>query len=564
MKEISKKNLFGRQDASHPLWWFLFLCPFAVGLFFEWLAALGTLFLLGYLIYLRRKNGKLNLPLSLPILLSLLIVLFYGTSVLWAVDKGMTPFGFVNFLPVPLFALTAAQVTDEQQKRLLDTVPLSGVGMTALSSVLRYVPVIGGYFTVSGRLAGFLQYPNTFALFLLLGVAAAGRKQFSLFWLACEVVLLLGIFQSGSRSVLAVSILVLLALCFLSPGKRGKLVWAGLLGMGVLVVGGYLLFTGCAGDITQAFSTALQSSTFLGRLLYWKDAFPVILTHPLGLGYGGYRSLQGSFQTGVYYLQYVHNGFLQIFLDIGWLPGLALPATILASLFSKRTTGTQKFLLVILTAHAAFDFDLQYLSVWFVLLLLLDDRPIHQKTFTLRGPGSVLTGAALACFSLYFGITCGLAAAHRNTAAVSLYPAYTSAWEELLIRAETPEEMDKTADRILGINQSVSLAWSAKARVAFSVGDFQSMMECKEKAIALSKYEIKEYLDYFDMLYTGMELYAQAGDTVSAEICRAKLLEIPGMLEKVLEESDPLAWKIDEKPELELPEKYLELLQQIK
>ncbi len=563
MKERIKAH-FSESRELTLLWWFLFLCPFAVGLFFEWLAALGTLFLLGYLICLHRKNSKINLPLSLPILLSLLIVLFYGISVFWAVDKGMAPFGFVKFLPLPLFALAAAQLTDEQRKSLLDTVPLSGVGMTVLSAVLRYVPVIGGYFTVSGRLAGFLQYPNTFALVLLLGMAVAGRKQFSLFWLACEGVLLLGIFQSGSQSVLVLSIFVLLALCFLAPGKREKFVWIGLLGTVTLVVGGYLLLTGRVGNVIQAFSASLQSSTLLGRLLYWKDALPVILTHPLGLGYGGYRSLQGSFQTGVYYLQYVHNGFLQIFLDIGWLPGLALPAVLLVSLFSRKTNSTQKFLLVILAAHAAFDFDLQYLSVWFVLLLLLDDHPIRRKTFALRGPGPAVMGAILTCFSLYFGIASGLAATHCNTAAVSLYPAYTSAWEKLLIQAKTPEEMDGTADRILGINQSVSLAWSAKARVAFSNGDFQAMMECKEKAIALSKYEIKEYLDYFDMLYTGMELYTQAGDTASAEICREKLLEIPGMLEKVLEESDPLAWKIDEKPELELPEKYLELLQQIK
>lgn len=124
--------------------------------------------------------------------------------------------------------------------------------------------------------------------------------------------------------------------------------------------------------------------------------------------------------------------------------------------------------------------------------------------------------------------------------------------------------MDEIADRILRVNREVSLVWSAKARAAYSNGDFAKVIEYKEKAISLSKYDLQEYLDYFDMLAVGFNLYNEAGDLASAEVCQSKLKEIPDMLQQVLDGTDKLAWMIDEKPNLELPNNYLEVLKQLK
>ena len=124
--------------------------------------------------------------------------------------------------------------------------------------------------------------------------------------------------------------------------------------------------------------------------------------------------------------------------------------------------------------------------------------------------------------------------------------------------------MGELADKILFWNQSVSLAHSAKARLAYAEGDFEAMIEYKRKAIALARYELEEYLDYFDMLYTGIWLYAEAGDENSALYCRKKLLEIPDMLKEVLEGTDALAFRIHDKPELELPEEYKKAVESLK
>lgn len=48
---------------------------------------------------------------------------------------------------------------------------------------------------------------------------------------------------------------------------------------------------------------SIKESTFVGRLLYYYDALPVIRKNPFGLGYMGYYYIQQSIQTGVYFVK---------------------------------------------------------------------------------------------------------------------------------------------------------------------------------------------------------------------------------------------------------------------
>jgi hypothetical protein len=88
------------------------------------------------------------------------------------------------------------------------------------------------------------------------------------------------------------------------------------------------------------------------------------------------------------------------------------------------------------------------------------------------------------------------------------------------------------------------------------------VIKYKKQAISLAKYNLQEYLDYFDMLYVGIQIYTAYGDSYSADYCKKYLLEIPDMLTEVLDTTDALAWKITDVPELELPEEYLEVLEE--
>ena len=89
----------------------------------------------------------------------------------------------------------------------------------------------------------------------------------------------------------------------------------------------------------------------------------------------------------------------------------------------------------------------------------------------------------------------------------------------------------------------------------------EAMIGYSERAIALFRYSLTEYLDYFDMLAVGIQMYEQAGNSQSAAYCRQRLAAIPDMMAQILEDTSALAWKIDDKPDLTLPEKYQRMLE---
>ena len=73
--------------------------------------------------------------------------------------------------------------------------------MTLTGCLLWLFPAAKDLVTVNGRLSGFLQYPNTFAAFLLTGIAVLGAKSRpkATDYLT-GAVLIAGLFLSGSRT----------------------------------------------------------------------------------------------------------------------------------------------------------------------------------------------------------------------------------------------------------------------------------------------------------------------------------------------------------------------------
>ncbi len=149
-------------------------------------------------------------------LLTALLALLAGylLTPFWAVDSGMALLGFFKFLPAALFWLLLMQLGPEVRERLFLTIPVSGITMTLLSYPTRWIPALTPYFYASGRLGGFFQYSNSFALFLLLGIIPlAFQKKRRFLCLAGILVLLFGILATGSRTVFVLTVLIFLWLC---------------------------------------------------------------------------------------------------------------------------------------------------------------------------------------------------------------------------------------------------------------------------------------------------------------------------------------------------------------
>ncbi len=540
----------------------LFLSLACTGVYFEYQSCVLSIALLYMLWSTVWKNGafvwkKNYLAYCFPG-----VSLLYLLSAVWAVDSHMAFFGGLKFFPVGLCALLFMQETELREK-LLRNLPAAGTLFTLISAAGWAVPLLQEYLWTGTRLAGTFQYPNAFALFLLVCLLyLLHQKEMRGANFAQAAVLLAGILLTGSRTVFLMLPAALLVSGVMVRERRGKILCFGLVGLVGVSVLLLLIIKGELAD-TRLLELSLSESSLLGRVLYWKDALPVIAQHPLGLGYLGYYFTQGSFQTGVYTVTHVHNEFLQVFLDIGWLAGIGLLGAWIYGLL-RADSGWKRLLLIVMGTHALMDFDLQYMAMYMVFLALLPWERGGGLPLTLKRSKAFAAGSLCLSMALcYFGA--GIAAYHFQDQSLAgrFYPQNTLLQMETLKLAADAEEMDSIADNILTHNDSVSLAWDAKARAAFAQGDVQLMMNYKEKAISLAKYAREEYEDYLDMLIAAAQWYTQAGDQESAAYCMERALRIPQQLDTVKKATDSLGWRIQDKPELDLPESYQSYLNEI-
>ena len=558
----------------------LCVSPFFTGIFHDFESGILALVILIWIAVLAFKKGALRIPKTSLMLAMTVLVLIFPVSCLWAVDKGMTVIGFLKFLPLPLFLILRSQgvsgknekkpkkadlKTEERTSFLL--VPYAGAVMTILSAAVGYTTSWGSRFLVQGRLGGFFEYPNTFACFLLVGMALLLLKQkHSATDLVLGLILACGIVLSGSRAVFVLFAALLVFYVFYQKNTRVRWIT---LGSGVLVVSAFVVVSialGKQNTLARFTTMSFRSSTLLGRLLYYKDALPEILRNPLGLGYYGYHYKVQSFQTGVYDVVHVHNDLLQLLLDVGWVPaGVAVFAVvrrwIKLSVRLKVASG-------ILVLHMLFDFDLQFVAMGLLLLAMLTEEEETDPAWVFTGKsawvaavsGSLVLGAVtciLGCASFFS--FCG-----KADLALQFYPWLTSAKIEKLTAEENLVRKAELADAVLDLNQQIPAALDTKAQAALVEGDVATMMEYKKKAIWANPYRLWGYEDYIDMLWYAATTYEAAGDAGSAQACKDEMLKIPAWLERVKANTSSVAWEIYDKPELELPSEYQLLLDSLR
>lgn len=526
----------------------------AVGLFYELTSAVVSAVLFVWLVLLAKRQ-KLGFRRNAASVTAIAVYIGYCVSILWSVDKGLSVWGVAKYLPVPLMALCLLQTDSDERSTVLNDLPWIGAVTVLVSFALQFIPSLHGLFTSSDRLAGFFQYPNTFACFMLLGleILILSEEKINVWRVLCAIVLVFGLIQSGSRTVFVLAIPALLVSLVIRLRKKPKVLVIGAVSVAAVFIV-MILALGGSYSVSHLLALSTSESTLLGRLLYWKDALPVIGSHPFGLGYLGYHMSHGSFQTGLYSVRWVHNELLQMLLDIGWIPAVIAIVAVVKAVLAKQPT-VRKVVLLTLLAHCMMDFDLEYIAMYFIVLLCLDWDTGKTKTLKLTVPAKAVS-AVLILGSLYIGVGSTLYYSGKTEASVKVYPWNTQARMELLTEAETAEEMDEQADAILALNDTIALAWDAKAEAAYSRGDFGAVIDAKNNALVNTKYIRSEYVDYFNKLAVGYRLYLQAGDTKSAQICLDEIIGIQSRIDRVLAATDELAWKITDKPYLVMPDEY--------
>ena len=550
-------------DKNTKLLIYLFFSICAVtGVYYEFFSSIISVGILCIIIYTCFKNNSLLITNNILSISLLCLPVFYIAAVFWAIDKGMAVWGFLKFIPVSLFGLLWMQLSNNVKEKTILLIPFIGAVTTIISYLLSFIPCFDGYCSVEGRLAGFWGYPNTYALFLLIGfIIVATSKKFYWHSAAVLVILLFGIFQTGSRTVFALLLLVTVSLIILVKKWKMKLLLGSILALGIVIAAIYAGITGNFQTIGRFLTSSFSSSTFLGRFLYARDVIPIILKNPFGLGYDGYRYIQSAIQTGVYTTRYIHNDFLQLMIDIGWIPTIIFIAAILKSFFKKGKSLQHRLIIMVICLHCLFDFSLQFIMIDMILVQMLEYGPIKEIKISSSQKGIVtVSSIIMILISGYFGMAGLFQHLGKYQIAAELYPAYTDSYFMQMIKEPEIDQANQYAEKVLALNQNISQAYEIRALYAYGQGDFGTMIENKEKAIQLAPYKLQNYTEYIDMLMVGIQLYQQAEDFQSMRYCAQRVVEIPGWLDTIRDNTSDLAWKIVDKPQLELPEEYDEMI----
>ena len=495
------------------------------------------------LIVTAHRKGRLRLRLNLVTATGLGIPLCHLITCLYAVDRGMALIGFLKYLSVALFILLVEQY-DETAERTIDLLPYSMLFFGVISFGLSKIP--GSQFVVEERLAGFLEYPNTYAMLLLVGMLAAlSHDDIKLRDLLVSCGLFVLILLTGSRTTLGIAAVAVLGLLLTKKSRRVRLVTVGFIG--VVAVAAVVLYM-VKGDnvfLNRLFGFSFTESTFIGRLLYFYDSFKLIPYHPFGLGYLGYSYLQSGIQTGIYFNREVHNSVLQFALDIGWIPALLFAATVVRSLFSKRLSVSRKIIIAAFFLHTLFDLDLSYPAMLCLLLILLDNQ--GGKEIKLA-KNTVLLIGAVGLLELYFAVHTGLWYFKLYDLADALYPYNTESKQELMLETEDIDEREALADKILAVNSVNRPSYDVKAAAAYSRGDIEKFIEYERIVLELAPMHDEDYPTYAYKLVAALSAYQEAGDISSARICAFELIRVREELESLEDRQSELGKMIIDQP----------------
>ena len=194
----------------------------SAGVFHEFLSCVFSLTVITGLFVCVKKTGSLRIDINLVSVSVFLICAAYAITVLWAVDAGMAAVGFFKYLPLLLF-LAALQQKPQITEQIHTWLPYIAAAMTVISFVFMQIPALETYFSVAGRLAGFLQYPNTFAVLLLVSeLLLINRDRLSRTDIAVCIVLIAGIILSGSRTVFVLMIAANIVMMLILGRKKKK------------------------------------------------------------------------------------------------------------------------------------------------------------------------------------------------------------------------------------------------------------------------------------------------------------------------------------------------------
>ncbi|WP_138754602.1 O-antigen ligase family protein [Paenibacillus sinopodophylli] len=345
-----------------------------------------------YVAFLVVLLSKTPLIVKRTHLMIFILVICYWVSVLYAVDREAAIIEASRVSSIVPLSLMLSLLAREQLMKLLFKLPWLG----------SFLVLAGVVFQLNreGRLESFFQYANALAILLsvciLISIMAIVMTKSKLH-IVLITINVAGLLLTFSRSVWVLWLVSVIMMFILIPILRNKRMFIVLSSTHLL---GLILAMLVKQDIwfflNRVSSIQTKTSEFQIRFVYWKDSIRMFIDYALGgAGGGGWALLQQTYQSQSYFVKFIHNHYIQVFLDVGLIGGLAFLAIII--LFYKNALVQLKtieaidmnllkgivIMVTMMLLHAGFDFDLTYpyLNMLLIGLMLL----IPQQSLNMKG-----------------------------------------------------------------------------------------------------------------------------------------------------------------------------------
>lgn len=480
---------------------------------------------------------------------SIILCISVAINIFVAVDKGMTWLGFLRVLVIAIWIFFLIQFTKEEREEALNIVPWIGGAMVLVGIVVLAINSIWSEVTAllwqADRFGGTFQYSNTCALFLLIALILLGKREcIDKKELILFDILLLGVFLTGSKGGILLLIPVFVWIIKNNKSFRRN----GICMLAILMVGGivYATISGNFQNIGRLYTLFKNQSTLYGRLLYMIDALPLLIKNPLGIGYMGYSAMQSSIQTGVYTSMFVHNDWIQIGLDYGWLFLIVSVVVIIKQLIKGKQDRNNKVILLLICIYSFMEFHLQYLSVVMIIFLLFDfpekDIIVNKKIVARENQIFALMGIVLIG---YFSIQSLFMYTGSYEKAHAMYSYDTQAKEALLKEEKEKDNAVAQAQELLALNPYSADSYNVLAYGALMDGNYEDAISYKLKVVEIKKYNMTEYADFMDML----EIIQKSDNSDYINIlCQSGQEKLENLHKETEANTSPIAYKLRDKP----------------
>jgi hypothetical protein len=318
----------------------------------------------------------------------------------------------------------------------------------------------------------------------------------------------------------------------------------------------YSMVSGNMRGIARIGTLFSNSSTLIGRIIYWKDGIKVLSEHPIGMGSMGWFLTQEATQSAPYVVKFVHNSFLQAGLDYGI--GVMVLSVVLSVISIVHARENFRFILAIIYMHMFFEFDSEYMVVMFILILLVDDEWLEKQEYVLKREKIILGVSAFALITLFLWQSAFWFLIWRNhmETALKLNPDNVLIETEVMTKEADLKLKYRYAKHILARNHRSGQAYDACAMYDADTGRVIELLKDGRNACRYQKYYMPSYSHYLMLLENA---YLE-GDNKTKELVVRGMQTLVDDLNRVRMRTDKLAYRTVDAPDFLLSYEALSIL----